>query len=172
MGVPYLEQAEYNGGPEIVKKGFVAVVAVPTCRNMSSPPPSMQSLACFLRAQRPWYAVTAMQDAPAVEPEAILARIKSQVATGAVRVTQRAHQGMVEEEIKLDEVLEAIREGEILELYPDHRRGACCLLTGNTRAGRPLHVVCTTAQPLLILITVYEPKPPKWGTPRERRRQP
>ncbi len=112
-----------------------------------------------------------MEDVPPVEPQAILARIRAQIAASAVRVTQHAHQEMVEEEIQLEEVLDAIREGEILEFYPEHRRGACCLLTGQTRGGRPLHVVCTTAQPLLILITVYEPKPPKWGTPRERRRQ-
>jgi len=74
---------------------------------------------------------------------------------------------MVEEEISLDEVLGAIRRGEIPEHYPEHRRGACCLLNGHNGQGRPLHVVCTTAQPLLVLITVHELKPPKWLTPHE-----
>jgi hypothetical protein len=59
-----------------------------------------------------------------------------------------------------------------LEHYPEHRRGACCLVNGSTEEGRPLHVVCTTGQPLLILITVYEPRSPRWLTPRERRSQP
>jgi hypothetical protein len=27
--------------------------------------------------------------------------------------------------------------------------------------GRPLHIVCTTGQPLLILITAYQPRLPK-----------
>lgn len=31
-----------------------------------------------------------------------------------------------------------------------------------------LHVVSTTAQPVLVIITVYEPKPPKWVTPTQR----
>ncbi len=52
------------------------------------------------------------------------------------------------------------------------RRGACSLVSGLSQEGRPLHIVCTTAQPLLILITVYEPKPPKWVTPRKRRNPP
>ena len=79
---------------------------------------------------------------------------------------------MAEEDILLDHVLEAIRSGTILENYPDHRRGPCCLLFGYTWSQRPLHVVCTTVQPLLVLITVYEPMPPKWPTPTQRRIKP
>ena len=113
-----------------------------------------------------------MEELAAAELEGILARIKSQAAAGAFRVTQHAQQEMVEEEIRLDEVLVAIQRGEILEHYPEHRRGACCLVSGQTDTARPLHMVCTTAQPLLILITAYEPRPPKWVTPRKRRSRP
>lgn len=102
----------------------------------------------------------------------VLERIKSQAKSGGFRVTQHAQQEMVEEEITLDDVVEAIAQAEILEHYPDHRRGACCLVSGRTGKGRPLHIVCTTVQPLLILITAYEPKAPKWLTPRQRRSEP
>jgi hypothetical protein len=112
-----------------------------------------------------------MRGPDSTELEALLFRIKSQAAGGNFRITQHAQQEMVEDEISLDEVLEAIRQGEILEHYPEHRRGACCLLCGLTDKGRPLHIVCTTAQPVLILITAYEPRPPRWRTPRERRSQ-
>jgi hypothetical protein len=113
-----------------------------------------------------------MWESNALEIEALLARIKSQAGAEAFRVTQHAQQEMVEEEITLDEVVQAIQHGEILEDYPEHRRGACCLVNGFTDEGRSLHIVCTTAQPLLILITAYVPRPPKWLTPRERRSQP
>jgi len=109
-----------------------------------------------------------MKEPDFTELEVTLARIKSQAAAGAFRVTQHAQQEMVEEEIRLDEVLGTLQRGEILEHYPEHRRGACCLVNGLTDTGRPLHIVCTTAQPLLILITVYEPRPPKWATPQMR----
>ena len=112
-----------------------------------------------------------MQRPDATELETVLLRIKSQAASGDYRIAQHAQQEMVEDEISLDELLEAIRRGEILEHYPEHRRGACCLVYGPTDEGRPLHIVCTTAQPMLILITAYEPRPPKWRTPRERRSQ-
>ena len=79
---------------------------------------------------------------------------------------------MAEEEIAVDEVSKAIESAEIVEYYPHHRRGSCCLLHGTTRNNRHLHVVCTTAGPVLIIITVYEPKPPKWVSPTERAQRP
>lgn len=99
----------------------------------------------------------------------LLRRIRAHAASANFRVTQHAQQEMVEETITLDETLEAIAAGQILENHPLHRRGPCCLLYGVTPAGRNLHVVCTTAQPVLIIITVYEPLPPKWPTPTQRR---
>lgn len=100
--------------------------------------------------------------------EATLERIRDQAAGEALRITQHAQEEMTDEEIVLADVLEALRSCQIVENYPEHRRGSCCLVCGYTQRWRPLHVVCTTAQPLLILITVYEPKPPKWVTPTQR----
>ena len=99
-----------------------------------------------------------------------LEQLRSLAATGNARLTQHAHQEMVEEEITLNELLEAIVSGQVLENYPEHHRGACCLVNGTTDEGRPLHIVCTTALPVLIIITAYEPKMPRWVTPKERNR--
>lgn len=96
-------------------------------------------------------------------------RIRAQAAAGEIDFTMHAHQEMVAEQILTEEVVEAVRRGEVLEDYPEHRRGACCLLHGVTDLGRDLHIVCTTARPVLIIITVYEPRPPKWPTPKQRR---
>ncbi|MFY9269186.1 MAG: DUF4258 domain-containing protein [Candidatus Manganitrophaceae bacterium] len=110
-----------------------------------------------------------MSGVDATDLKAVLEQIRAQADSENLRITQHAQQEMVEENITLDEVLEAISTGQILENYPEHRRGACCLLSGVTRGGRPVHIVCTTARPMLIVITVYEPKPPKWTTPTQRR---
>ncbi len=103
------------------------------------------------------------------DTEAALENIRRLASTGALRVTQHAQQEMVEDDVVLDDVLAAIRSGKILENYAEHRRGPCCLLVGYTVEDRPLHVVCTTVQPILVLITVYKPKRPKWLTPTQRR---
>jgi hypothetical protein len=99
-------------------------------------------------------------------------RIAQLAARQELRVTQHAQQEMAEEDILLGDVLEALQTAQVLEHYPEHRRGPCCLVCGYTLARRPLHLVCTTEQPLLILITVYEPRPPKWETPTQRERKP
>ena len=104
---------------------------------------------------------------PDLDP--VLEYIRAQVASQNFRITLHAHQEMVEEGFTLDHVLEAIASAQILESYPEHRRGACCLLHGLTQAGRHVHVVCTTTAPVLIMITVYEPQPPKWITPTQRK---
>ena len=98
----------------------------------------------------------------------VLARIQALSAAGEVRVTQHGQQEMAEEDTTLGEVLQAIAAGQVLENYPDHRRGPCCLVYGRTVQGRPLHILCTSVQPVVIVITVYEPRPPKWVTPTQR----
>jgi len=67
--------------------------------------------------------------------KATLEQIRAQADIENIRITQHAQQEMAEEDITLDEVLEAISTGQILENYPEHRRGACCLINGVTKKG-------------------------------------
>ena len=103
-----------------------------------------------------------MTESDPVTVRRALERIQNQVRRETFRLTQHAQQEMAEEGITLDEVEQAILVGSIIENYPQHRRGPCCLISGFTDSQRPLHIVCTTEQSVLIIITVYEPKLPKW----------
>ena len=76
-----------------------------------------------------------------------------------------------EEEILPSEVKEVVKDGQILEDYPAHLRGPCCLIYGRNKGGRDIYVVCTSMGSPIVVITVYEPKEPKWITPRQRRRE-
>jgi len=87
-----------------------------------------------------------------------------------IRITAHAHQEMVEESILLDDILCVLRQAAVIENYPDHQRGPCCLVYGQGADGNDIHVVCTTSHELAIIITVYEPKPPKWESPFKRRK--
>ena len=109
-----------------------------------------------------------MEELSAYDLPAVLKTIRRQGVHQEIRFTQHAHEEMVQESITFEEVLEAIQKAEILENYPEHRRGPCCLILGFTYRHRPLHIVCTTAREVLIIITVYEPVPPKWRTPSQR----
>jgi len=76
-----------------------------------------------------------MTQSPGAEDRAkAVERIRVQAASGTVRVTEHAHVEMVEEKISLAEILEAANSAEILENYPTHKRGPCCLLHGVTAA--------------------------------------
>jgi hypothetical protein len=99
----------------------------------------------------------------------VLAQIREFIGCREVYFTNHAHEEMMDEAIAADDVLHALDNCELLENYPDHKRGQCCLVTGKALDGRPLHVVCGTEAPQLVIITVYEPKPPKWVNPRKRR---
>jgi len=111
-----------------------------------------------------------VSDGGPTDPNGIKKRIFEQIRAGDVRFTLHAHQEMAAENLTLADVYEGLMHGQMIENYPEHRRGACALFNGVAPAGRPIHIVCTTANPVLIVITVYEPKPPKWLTPTQRNR--
>ncbi|MCZ7668999.1 MAG: DUF4258 domain-containing protein [Chloroflexi bacterium] len=60
----------------------------------------------------------------------ILTHLRNQIQVENVRITIHAQQEMLEEAISLDDVYTAIQAGRIIENYPEHRRGACCLILG------------------------------------------
>jgi hypothetical protein len=73
-------------------------------------------------------------------------------------------------------VYEALRseEAEIIEDYPDHFYGPCCLVLGWWEEGRPLHVVIATSDPLIV-ISAWDPSvDPKqrWEADFKTRRAP
>ena len=103
-----------------------------------------------------------------LDPVEIVRRLREQASADEVRVTVHGHQEMAAEDIPYEAVREVLRECQVLENYPDHQRGPCCLVCGRAGSGRFLHVVCTTTLAVIVIITVYEPAPPKWVTPFER----
>jgi len=74
--------------------------------------------------------------------------------------------------IRVDEVLQALQAGEIIEEYPQDKPYPSCLALGRTAAGRVLHVVCApvTAEQRLIIITTYQPDPARWDSEFRQRR--
>jgi hypothetical protein len=109
-----------------------------------------------------------MLEMDARDANVVIARLRAQAAADAIRVSLHAHQEMVEENIEYGQVQAVLANPQMLENYPDHKRGPCCLVCGQTSSGRFVHVVCTTALEVAIIVTVYEPSPPKWLTPYVR----
>ncbi|MEI7812617.1 MAG: DUF4258 domain-containing protein [Ignavibacteria bacterium] len=100
--------------------------------------------------------------------EDIIKEINIRINEKQFRFSLHSFMEMEDEQFTTDDVVSALSGGYVLENYPEHRRGPCCLVSGNTNTGRPVHVVCTVDNPVLVIITVYEPKPPKFITPSKR----
>ncbi|NGZ96370.1 MAG: hypothetical protein CV089_09625 [Nitrospira sp. WS110] len=74
--------------------------------------------------------------------------------------------------ISVDEILEVLDSGGIIEEYPNDGPYPSCLIFGRTQEGRPLHLVCAPVvdEGRLIIITVYQPDPARWEADWRRRK--
>ena len=61
-----------------------------------------------------------------------------------------------------DEIREAVFSGDVIEEYPDDKRGGSCLIL-HVMPNRPIHVVCSPKPEYLAIITAYLPSPEQWS---------
>lgn len=76
-----------------------------------------------------------------------------------------------DELITTDEARTVIFKGEIIEDYPEDKRGHSCLMFGMSEKTRPVHVVCAPKDEYLAIITAYIPSLEKWETDFRTRRK-
>ena len=93
----------------------------------------------------------------------MLAQIREKIAAGAFEFSSHAIKQGIIRRVKLNEISEALENGEIIEDYTDDKYSPSCLILGFTRINRPLHVQCSyPTRPLVKIITMYEPDPMLW----------
>jgi len=101
-----------------------------------------------------------------------LEEITRRIFSGEYEISFHADKERRAEEIEINDIKEAIKNGEILEDYPNDPRGPSCLVLGYARDGRAMHIVCALLPTDMIrIITVYIPSLPKWIDPRTRRKK-
>lgn len=102
-----------------------------------------------------------------------IGRIRRLVTEGRYGYSRHAERERELDMIYTWELEDALRNGEIIENYPDDPRGASCLVLGFC-VPKPIHAVCTikTEPEELFLITVYDPskRPDKWTENYRKRR--
>jgi len=100
----------------------------------------------------------------------MLARIRRKIAFDQFEFSEHAVDQSIIRQIGVQELREAIANGEIIEEYPDDKYGPSCLILGFTSERRPLHIQCSYPErPLIKIITLYEPDPMRWENYRTRR---
>jgi len=76
-----------------------------------------------------------------------------------------------DEMITIDEIRHVVFQGEIIEDYPEDKRGHSCLMFGISEGKRPVHVVCAPKDEYLAIITAYIPLLDKWEADFKTRRK-
>lgn len=90
-----------------------------------------------------------------------LEEIRHKVRVGEYDLSEHAHIERQSEHITIKEIEETIISGEIIEIYPRDQRGESVLI-GAELTSRSLHVVCGRRDDRILVVTVYEPKLPRW----------
>lgn len=89
--------------------------------------------------------------------------VQADLFNGAFEFSRHALQISAERNISSLEIQEAGAAIQIIERYPDDKYTPSCLVLGYTRSGRALHIqVSLIENPLLKIITLYEPDPSEW----------
>jgi Domain of unknown function (DUF4258) len=99
-----------------------------------------------------------------------MAAIAQAVAQGRYRYTVHGVRQLIALGLGRAEIEEIIRSGEIVEEYPQHHYGPCCLILGHTSVGKALHVVCS-CRTVVDIITVYEPDASEWESDLRTRKR-
>jgi hypothetical protein len=100
----------------------------------------------------------------------MIEQIRAKVQAGRFEFSRHAVDQSVLRQISVQELREAIANGEIIEDYPEDKYGPSCLVLGFTRMGRPLHIQSSyPSRPLVKIVTLYEPDLAEWIDFRVRR---
>jgi hypothetical protein len=86
--------------------------------------------------------------------------------------TGHAIQRMFERNIDEEDIIQVIKQGEVIENYPDDMPYPSHLILGNT-GGKPLHVVAAfdSKARTCYIVTVYHPDPKFWEPDFRKRRK-
>lgn len=94
-----------------------------------------------------------------------LRRIQRLVTKDQIRISVHGYSELAEDNILATDVIVGIREGVVVEDYPDYAKGPCVLVLQYDVAGEAIHAVWGipkgTGGPA-VLITAYRPDRQRW----------
>lgn len=80
-----------------------------------------------------------------------------------VLVSDHASKRFQERDIEIGELRFALKQGEIIEQYPDDYPFPSCLILGKTSKGDVIHFVMSDEGTMSRIITAYYPDPDQWS---------
>ena len=102
-----------------------------------------------------------------------LAILKRLIFENGYRATIHATYEMDADNLTISDILDSMRNCEILENYPKSKPFQSCLVFGFNAYSKPIHMVWgyDNEDEEVILITVYKPDPALWVKYKERRKK-
>ncbi len=98
-------------------------------------------------------------------------QLRSKVAANQFEFTRHALDQSILRGITVQELREAIANGEVIEDYPEDKYGPSCLLFGMTKSDRAIHIQCSyPSREIVKIITLYQPDPEQWIDYKVRRK--
>lgn len=88
----------------------------------------------------------------------------------SIVITKHGKNRLLERDISVEDVINAIDNGEIIRQYEDDKPLPSCLVLSASLSGRPLHIVISHDDEFIYLITAYYPAPETWSDDFKNRR--
>ncbi|MBE3144766.1 MAG: DUF4258 domain-containing protein, partial [Planctomycetes bacterium] len=85
-------------------------------------------------------------------------QLRSKIAANQFEFSKHGLDQSILRGIKVQELREAIADGEVIEDYPNDKYGPSCLVFGMTKSRRPIHIQCSyPSRAVVKIITLYQP---------------
>jgi hypothetical protein len=95
----------------------------------------------------------------------IIEDIQRKITNNQVEFSENAVDHSLSPQIGLNEIIDAIANGQIIEDSPNDNNEPSYLIYALNSTGRPIHVQCSyPSSPLIKIMAVYEPDPQKWNS--------
>ncbi|WGV23921.1 DUF4258 domain-containing protein [Halotia branconii] len=101
----------------------------------------------------------------------LIEKIRQKICDEQFESSKHAVDQLILRQVKVQEIREAIANGQVIEDYPNDKYSPSCLISGLTQNQRPIHIQCSYPdRPLIKIITLYEPDPRQWNDDFTKRR--
>lgn len=88
-----------------------------------------------------------------------------------ITLTEHARLRLVERGILIEDIVSCIANGEIIKQYEDDKPFPSCLILGMSIENKYLHVVVSTDNEYIFLITAYFPSSDRWEADFKTRKE-